>query len=111
MRPGSAAVDSSFEMPPSVTVVIDPFGEYLRPSDAEVPFERTLRTLLEQSYPADRTTILVTCTARESPSVREIVANEPRVRVVDVPEGIGYYQKKNLGMREATSAPDHAPHR
>lgn len=90
-------------MLPSVTVVIDPFGEYPRPPEAEVPFERTLRTLLGQSYPADQTTILVTCTDREAPSVREIVANEPRVRVVDVPEGIGYYQKKNLGMREATS--------
>jgi hypothetical protein len=90
-------------MPPSVTVVIDPFGEYPRPAEAEVPFERTLRSLLSQSYPPDRTTILVTCTSREAPSVRRIIADEPRARVVDVPEGNGYYQKKNQGMREATT--------
>ena len=90
-------------MLPSVTVVIDPFGEYPRPPEAEVPFERTLRSLLDQSYPAEQLTILVTCTDREAPSVRKIVANEPRASVVDVPEGNGYYQKKNQGMREATS--------
>lgn len=91
-------------MPPTVTVVIDPYGEYRRPRMAGIPFESTLRALLAQSFPAELTTILLTCTAAEVPLVRELVAGEPRIRVVGVPEGSGYYQKKNVGMREATTA-------
>lgn len=70
---------------------------------AGIPFESTLRALLAQTYPAGLTTILLTCTAPEVPLVSELVASEPRIRVVGVPEGSGYYQKKNLGMREATT--------
>lgn len=90
-------------MPPDVTVVIDPYGEYRRPREAGIPFESTLQALLTQTYPAELTTILLTCTAPEVPLVRDLVANEPRIRVVGVPEGSGYYQKKNVGMREATT--------
>lgn len=90
-------------MPPTVTVVIDPYGEYRRPRTAGIPFESTLRALLAQTHPAEQTTILLTCTAAEVPLVRELVAEEARIRVVGVPDGSGYYQKKNLGMREATS--------
>src|SRR5262245_41239073 len=100
---GRGPLDSRSVMPPSVTVVIDPYGEYRRPRMAGIPFESTLRALLAQSYPAELTTILLTCTAPEVPIVRELVADEPRIRVVGVPEGSGYYQKKNLGMREATT--------
>ncbi len=90
-------------MTASVTIVIDPYGEYRRPRSAGIPFESTLRALLAQSYPAELTTILLTCTAPEVPLVGDLVASEPRIRVVGVPEGIGYYQKKNIGMREATT--------
>jgi hypothetical protein len=90
-------------MPPSVTVVIDPYGEYRRPRTAGIPFERTLRALLAQTYPAELTTILLTCTELEIPLVQELLADEPRIRAVEVPKGSGYYQKKNLGMREATT--------
>jgi GT2 family glycosyltransferase len=88
-------------MQPTVTVVIDPYGEYRRPRSAGIPFEATLRTLLDQTYPAERTTILLTCIAAEVPLVRELVENEPRIRVITVPEGNGYYQKKNRGAEAA----------
>jgi glycosyltransferase involved in cell wall biosynthesis len=90
-------------MPPSVTVVIDPYGEYRRPRSAGIPFESTLEALLAQDYAAELTTILLTCTADEVPLVGQLVADRPRIRVVGVPKGSGYYQKKNFGMREATS--------
>ena len=88
-------------MQPTVTVVIDPYGEYRRPREAGIPFERTLRALLAQSYPAQLTTILLTCTEAEVPLVRDLVASEPRIRVVAVPPGSGYYQKKNFGALAA----------
>ena len=88
-------------MLPSVTVVIDPYGEYRRPREAGIPFEATLRALLAQSYPADRTTILLTCAAPEVPLVQQLIEHEPRIRVVTVPDGSGYYQKKSFGARGA----------
>lgn len=88
-------------MHPTVTVVIDPYGEYRRPRVAGIPFERTLRTLLSQTYPGDRTTIVITCAAAEVPYVEELTSNEPGVRVVTVPDGSGYYQKKNYGAVHA----------
>lgn len=90
-------------MQPTLTVVIDPYGEYRRPRSAGIPFEATLRALLAQTYPADKATILLTCIAAEVPLVRELVENEPRIRVVTVPAGSGYYQKKNYGAEAATT--------
>lgn len=88
-------------MLPTVTVVLDPYGEYRRPRQAGIPFETTLRTLLGQGYPADRTTIALTCTRAEVPLLEPLAAEEPRLRIVPVPEGSGYYQKKNIGALHA----------
>jgi hypothetical protein len=90
-------------MPPSVTVVIDPYGEYRRPREAGIPFERTLCALLAQTYARELTTILLTCTAAEVPLVETLVQGEPRIRVTTVPAGSGYYQKKNHGALVADS--------
>jgi GT2 family glycosyltransferase len=90
-------------MRPTVTIVVDAYGDYRRPDEVDVPFEETLRNLLTQSYPPESTTILVTCSAAEVPFVTPLVAGEPRVKVVTVPDGIGYYQKKNFGARLAES--------
>jgi glycosyltransferase involved in cell wall biosynthesis len=90
-------------MRPTVTVILDPYSEYRRPRDAAMPFEKTLRALLDQTYPADLTRILLTAVAAEVPLVEPLVASEPRVRIVAAPEGSGYYQKKNLGALRADS--------
>ncbi|MFL5680087.1 MAG: glycosyltransferase [Chloroflexota bacterium] len=90
-------------MNPTVTVVVDPYGEYRRPREAGIPFEETLRALQGQTYPSELTTILVTCIAAEVPLVEPLVADDPRVRLITVPEGSGYYQKKNRGAEAADS--------
>jgi GT2 family glycosyltransferase len=88
-------------MQPTVTVVLDAYGDYRRPDEVDVPFDETLRTLLAQSHPQAATTILITCSAAEVPFVTPLVEEEPRVRIVTVPDGLGYYQKKNLGARQS----------
>jgi hypothetical protein len=88
---------------PTVTVVIDPYGEYRRPREAGIPFEETLRALLAQTYPTERTTILLTCIEAEVPLVQPLLAGQPRIRVVTVPQGSGYYQKKNYGAVQSDS--------
>ncbi|MEX2080365.1 MAG: glycosyltransferase [Dehalococcoidia bacterium] len=90
-------------MQPTVTIVIDPYGEYRRPREAGIPFEKTLRALLAQAYPPELTTILLTCTTAEIPLVAPLVAADGRIRVVTVPDGSGYYQKKNFGALAAES--------
>jgi len=82
---------------PTVTVVIDPYGEYRRPREAGIPFESALRGLLDQTYPPELVSIVLTCNAAEMPLVQPLIASEPRVRAVRVPGGSGYYQKKNFG--------------
>jgi hypothetical protein len=90
-------------MQPTVTVILDPYSEYRRPRDAAMPFEQTLRALVDQTYPAELTEIVLTCVAAEVPLVEPFVASEARVRIVAAPEGSGYYQKKNLGAQRAES--------
>jgi glycosyltransferase involved in cell wall biosynthesis len=88
---------------PTVTIVIDPYGEYRRPREAGIPFESTLRGLLDQTYPEELVTIILTCSAAEMALVQPLIATEPRIRAVTVPEGSGYYQKKNFGAMAAES--------
>ncbi len=90
-------------MQPTITIVIDPYGEYRRPREAGIPFEDTVRALLAQAYPPELTTILLTCTAAEAPLVEPLVAAERRIRALTVPNGSGYYQKKNFGAMAADS--------
>lgn len=89
-------------MQPTVTVVLDAYGDYRRPDEVDVPFDETLRTLLAQTYPRQATTILITCSAAEVPFVTPLVTGEPGVRIVTVPDGLGYYQKKNFGRQAET---------
>lgn len=90
-------------MHPTVTIVIDPYGEYRRPREAGIPFASAVRGLLDQAYPAELVSIVLTCIAAELPLVQPLIAAEPRIRAVTVPEGSGYYQKKNFGAMAAES--------
>ena len=88
-------------MRPNVTVVLDPYGDYRRPDQVDVPFEDALRSLQAQTYPKERITFLATCSTPEVPHIEPLLATVPRLRMVVVPEGHGYYQKKNFGAQHA----------
>ena len=64
-------------MPPTVTVVIDPYGEYRRPREAGISFESALRGLLDQTYPSMTcvSIVFLTCNAgRRLPRSSRLIA-------------------------------------
>jgi GT2 family glycosyltransferase len=89
---------------PEITVVLDPYLRYRRPETVGISLDASLASLLAQTYPADRTTILLTCDAEEAAAVAPAVAGKPRVIALDTPPALGYYQRKTFGARHARGA-------
>src|SRR5262245_10868567 len=84
----------------SVSVVVDPYDEYRRPEHPEIPFQQSLSSLLNQTYPKECVEILIISSGRHAGTLPQ---DDPHVRWITAPDTLGYYQKKDFGAELASS--------